>query len=689
MGTALEPPYSDEDLAQILDNQINASGEFADDFLENNRRLAWDYYFGNQRDTENLGPETDRQGYSRIMGERAVSTDVADAVEAMMATLMPGFGSDVPAEFEPMGPDDEEQASAESLAVANVLMELNQGWLVIAEAIKDCLILRNGTIKSTIEVITNTKRKRFKEISDEQLLTVLAQAQQEGLEPVVTSRKDGGANVTFTQTIRTPTVTAVQQSYMVLDPNHDNIDISDIEFIAERSFSTRSDLIQDGISKQVVDALPTFTQDTDIDSTAKNIEGLDSISQAPVKSSQLIEWYDCYMQLDMSGDGVNELMRFKWSNRILLSKEPAAMIPYASGTGWLVPHRYSGLSVYDKIRQVADIKSAVLSVYLNNLVTNNTARTAVNENTVNIDDMLAGRANGIIRNDGSPTADLMAFPTNDTGQSSQALLNYMDRVRDQRIGATLSLQMPQEQLAKAGITAASADRQMAGAEQMAAQIARTIAETLIRQTFILIHATLRIGFPEQIMLNRGGQWQPTNPAEWQERSRVNVTMGLSPQERSRKANSLQLVIQQQAALMEQGGNGIIVDLNGVHRAMLDWMKAVDLDNGEKYFIDPESQESQQAAQQQSETAEQDKQFQAQILTSEAAAAEENSKRDAANDQGKLAFDYFDAILKAEIEEAKIVGAATTQLEAIQAAGAKRSGLINGGGPVGSDEGQAV
>ncbi len=686
MGVASEPPYTNEELAQILDNRINEAGQFGDDFLENNRRLAWQYYFGSAERQEDIGPQTDRQGYTRLLKERATSQDVADAVEAIMSQLMPAFGSDVPAEFEPIGPDDEEQAGAESLAVANVLMSDNQGWLVLAEAVKDALLLRNGTIKATIETVERQSRKQFKDISDEELLTILQQAQQQGLGTKVTSRKDGNANVSFLEIKRTPTVKAVQQAHMILDPNYNSIDISQIPFVAERSFNTRSDLIEDGLDKQKINKLPTFTQDTDIDSTAKNIEGIDDITLQTTKDQDIIEWYDCYMRIDMDGDGISELMRFKWSNRVLLSKEPAAMIPYASGTGFLVPHRYSGLSIYDKIRQVADIKSAVLQTYLANLVTNNTARTGVNENTVNIDDLLAGRPNGIIRNDGPPQDDMMAFPVNDTGASSQSLLNYMDTVRDQRIGAAVSLQMPQDQLARAGITAASADRQMAGAEQMSAMIAATLAETLIRQTFVLIHATLRAGFPEQIMLNRGGEWQPTNPQEWPERKRVNVSIGLSPQERSRKAASLQLVIAQQAQLMQQGGNGIIVDLNGVHRAMLDWMKAVDLNNGEKYFIDPESQRSQQAQQQQSQTAEQDKQFQASVLTSEAQAQNANSERDFNIDNAKIALEYFKAILDAEVEEAKIIGQATAQLESIQAAGAERSGLTNGGGPLGADAG---
>ena len=672
----LTPPFSDDDLSSILSDLIDQAGDHAQTFLEENRRQAWNYYLGRRSQTEDVSDTTSREGFQRAGASRATSEDVADNVEALMATLMPIFGADVPAEFEPMGPDDEENASAESDAVANVLMERNAGYTVIYSAIKDCLLLRNGTIRCWIEETETVERRRFKDISDADLALFLS-AIPEGIDAAITSRKGQKANVRLTRVDREPRVAAVEQANFLVDPNHDSIFVNDAHFVAERTFPSRSELLAEGFDKAKVQALPAFTMDTDIDATAKNIEGISRDMDRPTHDSDLIETYRCYVQIDMSGDGRSELLRAVWSNGELLDKEPALFIPYATGTAWMVPHRYSGLSVYDKLRQSTDIKSRVLQQYLDNLTTNNSARTAVNENTVNMDDMLAGRPNAILRNDGPPSDDIVPFAVNDTGQSSQSLLNYMDTVISQRAGATLAMQQPQDQLVKAGISAQAADRQMSAGEMQASLIARTIAETLIRSTFLILHETLRTQFPEPIMLNRSGQWIPSNPQEWQQRTRVNVKVGLSPAERNRKATSLQITIQQQMALLQGGGNGIIVDLNGIHRAMLDWSRSVDLDNAEKYFIDPESPQSVQAAQAMAEQAEQQRAAELQAVTAEAQAQGLNAQLDHMSDKEKLQFEYFKVILEAEANERESVREAEESAAAIQAAGA-RTAAIDGG-----------
>lgn len=676
-----KPPYTADELAGIISNEIDLAGDFASSFLEDNRRKAWEYYLGRRESDQDFSSTTDREGYQREGHSNAVSEDVADMVEAMMSTLMPIFGSDVPAEFEPMGPDDEENASAESDAVANVLMEGNRGWLVLAEAIKSALLLRNGIIRVDIDRQIRVERKRFKEITDEEIVQVMQSFQDTGLDVQMTSRKGAAASFKVTEVKRRPRVEAVQPAHFLIDPNHDSIFIDDVGFCAERTFPTRSDLVEAGFDRTKVNKLPALTTDTDVDSTASKIEGQSPRLEAPVADQDVIETFVVHMRIDLDGDGISELTRFVWSNKIILGQSPADFIPYATGTAWLVPFRFSGLSVYDKLRLITDIKSRTLQQYLDNLTTNNTARTAANENTVNLDDLLAGRPNAVIRNDGPPGDDLMAFPTNDTGQSSQALLQYLDTIRDQRTGAALTLQQPQEQLAKSGITIQSIDRQMAPAEQMASLVAKTIAETLIRQVFILIHSTLRTQFPEQIMINRSGQWMPTNPSEWQARNRVNVKIGLSPAERNRKAAALQTTIQQQMMMMQAGGKDVVVNLNGIHRALLDWSRSVDLDNPEKYYVDPESEESKQAVQAAQQSQQQQQQQQMQMFTAEAQASAINSERDFVIDQLKLQFDYFNAILGSETEEAKIVGAATQQLQALQLQG--RAASTNGSGRTGN------
>ena len=671
----LTPPFSDDDLAGIVGNQIDQAGDFAQDFLEENRRQAWKYYLGRRGREEDFSATTNREGYTREGGSEAVSEDVSDMVEALMATLMPIFGSDVPVEFEPMGPDDEEQAHAESDAVANILLEENNGWVIIAECIKDALLLRNATAKVFIEERTQTERRTLKNVSDEELAMFLA-AVPEGVNARITSKKNGNVGIRLSKTTKRPKIAAVQQAHFLIDPNHDNIFIQDTHFCAERIFPSRSDLLDEGFKKKDIDALPAFTHDIDVDSTASNIEGIGAHMDRPTFDADIIEAYIVHMRIDMTGDGHSQLMRFTWSNNKILGKTEVQLIPYATGTGWLVPHRYSGLSVYDKLQQVTDIKSRTLQQYLDNLTTNNTARTGVNENTVNIDDMLAGRSNAIVRNDGPPGDDIMPFPTNDTGQSSQSLLNYMDQVRDQRAGAALSFQQPQEQLAKANISAASADRQMSPGEQMAAMVARTLAETFMRSLFLLLHETLRTQFQQPIMVNRMGQWQEMNPKDWPARSRVNIKVGLSPAERTRKASSLLNTVTQQMQIFQQGGAQIMVNMNGIHRALLDWSRAVDLDNPEKYWIDPESESSQQAAKAQSEAQAKQRQADLDAVTAEAKAADKNGERDFEIDQMKIQLEYFKAIIGSEVDEAKLISDA---IEQATAATSQASGNNTGNG----------
>ena len=677
-----KPPYTNDELAAMVGIQITQSRDFAQDFLEENRRQAWKYYLGRRGRDEDFSATTNREGYTREGGSEAVSEDVADMVEALMATLMPIFGSDIPVEFEPIGPNDEENAKAESDAVSNVIIERNRGWVVLAEAIKDALLLRNATIKVWVDERTLTEKRRFADISDDDLGEFLASVPQ-GVTAVVTSRNEPRAAVTLSRVIRTPRVKAVQQAHFLVDPNHDNIFINDAFFIAERKFSSRSELLMAGFPKAAVQKLPAFTQDTDVDSTASNIEGISQELSRPTHDTDVIEWYDTYMRIDLTGNGEADLQNITWSNNKILVNKPAPFIPYATGTAWLVPHRYSGLSVYDKLQQVTDIKSRVLQQRLDNLVTNNTARTGVNENTVNVDDLLAGRPNAIVRNDGPPGDDLMAFPTNDTGASSQMMLDYLDKVRDQRAGAALTHQMPEEQIVRSNITAASADRQMSPGEQQAGMIARTLAETLMRSLFILLHEVMRTQLPEPLMLNRAGQWVQISPQQWPQRTRVNVKVGLSPTERSKRSSSLSQVLQLQQQAIQQGGQDIIVTLQNVHRAAIDWARSVDLENPESYFLDPKSPEAQQAAQ--AKQAKEKEQFDAQInaVTAEAQAAAMNTQADRQTDQEKLAFDYFNAILGAETEDAKIIGDLISKAK--QAASAASTGNTGNGADTGQAE----
>jgi len=105
--------------------------------------------------------------------------------------------------------------------------------------------------------------------------------------------------------------------------------------------------------------------------------------------------------------------------------------------------------------------------------------------------------------------------------------------------------------------------------------------------------------------------------------------------------------------------------------MIDWAKAMGVVSPEKYLIDPRSPESQQAKQAKQADAQAQSEAQNMFLKQ---AVELEQLRTAMTKyvaDTRLQFDYWKETLNAEIEEAKIVGAATSDLVKIAAAPAER------------------
>ena len=61
----------------------------------------------------------------------------------------------------------------------------------------------------------------------------------------------------------------------------------------------------------------------------------------------------------------------------ILENEPIEQIPFATVTAIPMPHRFYGLSIYDLIGDVQEIKTTLLRQTLNNAYLQNNARTVV------------------------------------------------------------------------------------------------------------------------------------------------------------------------------------------------------------------------------------------------------------------------------------------------------------------------
>ena len=649
---------NEDEVRATIQMEIGLATGWDGDELSALRTDALQYYFGEL-------PKAGLEGTSAV-----VSTDVADMLEAVVAQMMPGFTGDAVVEFDANDAEDEDQAQEESDIINFIILEQNRGFVMLQEAVRDALLLRNGWIKVWLDDRETVTIERFPGVAKEAIAAIEAMDRADNVELEVETEENAedtdlvDARVIVTRRVKTLRLKSVDPTLMSWEAAWDSTFLPGIRFIAERDWITRSDLILQGFSKEKVNSAPAGialdVQGTDTQQryTRPGGGGIAGDSRGEVtitdKSMQYLDVYEVYIRLDEDGDGIAEQRRVLMAGGVILEDEIVDFIPYATGTPFLQPHSINGLGLYDKLRQTQDIKTVGLRNWIDNQKAVNTSRLAVDEKTVNINDATNNRPGGIVRTKGAPANSIMPVPTVDVGPSALMLLEYADKMRSEAGGASLDLQAAELQLA--GETAHGVERQMSSKEQLAAMMSRTLAETLIRTTWELTHKAARSWLNVPVEARRGGREVSSNPAEWGPRARLNMTTGLSVAERATMQGQLATIIQQQTAALQNNLGGVITDLPQLYNALLDWSRAGLIDNGERYWINPASPESQQRQQQNQQMQQQQQQQAVQIAGMAATAEQQAAQIKAIQDQTEAnadrQFDYWKEALSAAVEEMK-------------------------------------
>ncbi|HEY6025516.1 MAG TPA: hypothetical protein VIV09_01330, partial [Pseudolabrys sp.] len=98
------------------------------------------------------------------------SRDISDVVEGVTANVLKPFvGGDRVVVFNPRGPEDEPAAEQETDYINFVVMERNNGFVVLNSAIKDALLLRNGYLKCSWTKRDDITLERYQGLNDEEL----------------------------------------------------------------------------------------------------------------------------------------------------------------------------------------------------------------------------------------------------------------------------------------------------------------------------------------------------------------------------------------------------------------------------------------------------------------------------------------------------------------------------------------
>ncbi len=645
-----QEPITNEKLASIIENEMNNTiGGGGDNFTEDSELTqAWEqalnYYLGRERGDEVSGRS------------KVISMDVADMVEQTLAQIMVAFETDNLGDFEAYDVNDEAQAQIESAAVNYAVQCKNNGFMELQSSIKDGLLQRNGIIEIFVDEWEEVEEQNWDNVPGSQIDQIMqtpgvevtnAEVVSEGVyDPDGMLIQEPMANITIS--VKKPRkelkIESAPPEEIKVNSDHNSIFLHDARFVSRTKYPTRSELVQRGYDANVVDELSASTVRTSMDARARSRDEKENEMDSEQRATDRIQVDYCYILLDFDGDGIAERRRVVVADKTILENEIFPIVPFAAGTPFLMPHRFWCLSLFDKLKQTQDTKTSFLRKTLDNAEGLINQRVIAVPGMVNMDDVLSSRPTGVVR--AKRTDAVTPWPVQNMGDTGFKMLSYMDKVRKEAGGAQLDLGT-QENIPVQGQTAHGMERWMSSQEQLVHLMVKNFANTLVKETYRIAHALMRMFMPEMVMYKRNGVSGQTSPAAWPERGRVSIKIQPSMAERQRMYTVLQDIQEKQMQLMQEGKTGVMTDLKKLHNSLYDQAKEANIPNPDRYWIDPSSQQAMMAAQanaqhaeqmQAAEQANQDKLLQTQVLITQI--QEQSDQLKIQSDQIKNQMDYM-------------------------------------------------
>jgi hypothetical protein len=665
-----------KDLAQKIKIQLVNCVGYEGDELSENRRDAYDYYFQRARGDEIAGRS------------QVVSGDVSSMIDGNLAIMTEPLGGKRIAEFCSYDQADEEQAQLETDCVHEMLFKRQNGFIEVASAVKDAMLVRNAIVKVFVDERMHRKTINKSDVAPEIVTDVLDQIGKVKVHSY--DPETGTLSATVEKTTRKFKVEAVAPENFLWPRYWHKQSLDDIPFCAERHVETRSTLIERGFPRWKVNKLQKYNNLSRNGADNRLPRTMSNTNPGPIdKSQELVEWYECYAKME-DDDGGATLHRISTSGAYILEDVEADLVCYATGVCIINPHTFVGISLFDKLKGVQDQATALNRALGDNLNATNKNRTAHFDGIVEESDLNDGRTNGSIRVKPGVVADVRAavaaFAVPDTSANILANIEHMRRVRSEMGGATLDMATGQMQL-NDRLGSMGLDRAYSVMEQLAAFMTRILANTLIRSMYLVAHETLRTQWPETIQFKRGNMWVQTNPAKWQVREAVLINLGASVGERNRVAGVLMTLIKTMAELAQQGMEDVLVNVQGFYTACMDWLRVSDIDTPEKFFIDPRSPGAQQALAGKAQATQQAQAKQDSLMQQAISLEQLRVALDKYQGDSELQYKYYDTVLSAQIEEARLaVQGVLDMVKAKQTATAAANGKGVPNGNPGADKG---
>jgi hypothetical protein len=555
----------DDGLKTLLSQEISSALTYDDTELSQKRSLALEYYRGTMSDTPSM------PGRSSV-----VSKDVADTIGWMLPGIIRVFtASDNMAIYEPSRPGDEEFAKQATDYINFVFMKDNPGYRIMWDATHDSLLLANGIVKHWWDDKEECEYTEHSGLTEEQIAILQGEqdveivGQKQGEPQIILMPGPTGQMMevplpTFDVKIKRVT-SAGRLKVECINPedfliNREAKCIEDARFTAHRQDTTRSELIEMGFDRELVENLPIDRMSSIRQEAISRDESASTFfNNVGDESMLLVELYECYVKADVDGDGVAETVRAFYAGaqgtgELLDWEVWEDDVPFSDIPCEPIPHRWDARSVYDDTSDIQRVKTVLTRQFLDNTYWVNNPMTAAEEGSVTNPETLRSPRFGstvYFKKGSVPPAPL---PVPYIGDKALLALQHFDNVREMRTGVSRST-MALDPEALQNQTATANQNQKDAAYSQIELIARNQAELGWKRVFkqILKLVVKHQDRPRTIRLR--DTWVEMDPRSWNANMDVSVNIGLGTGSRDRDMAMLNQIMAVQVAITDRFAQG--------------------------------------------------------------------------------------------------------------------------------------
>lgn len=574
------------------------------------RARALDHYHGRP-----YGDEVD--GKSRY-----VSKDLSETIDWIMPAIMNVFlrSGDL-VEFPAVGPEDEQLADQERDYTNHVIMYDNDGFMILYDAIKDALMLKNGYFKHWWEEKEVITEEEYEGLDQQQLTKLFQELREEDTEVEVIEQEvnENGYKIRLKLIRQEKGVKiAAVPTEEVRVSRRCRGSLQESPYTEHWTLKTRTDLIEMGMPKKFVNELPVYSDNDNQNSqqqrardsvyqsrddhTDQNADGLFD------RAMDQIEYSEAYLKVDWDDDGIAELRKvILVANKIPPGKEWNEVIDSVPMTGMVpkrVPHRHTGESMDDELQDLQRLKTVIMRQMLDNVYSTNNVEYMLNERA-DPSDFLESLPGGVHLIEGTEPVNgsVSPLPITPIVQHLLPVIDYIDKIKENRTGINKTTTGVDPDVLKHTTKGAYMEN-LNRASQKVEMVIRMLAETGIKGLVIQVHKLLIKHQVKSKIVKLRGTYIPISPQEWRNRTDLRVKVGLGTGTEEEKREKLMLTAQLQQTLSEKAG---LVGETHAYNLFTEILETFGFQNPEKFAFDPKSDEFAQEQKKRQQKAEQARQ----------------------------------------------------------------------------------